>query len=161
MWALGVGARAESRRSGGGGAAGGAAWDRATTTTRRNRRRGEGGGGMREGRRDGVGDCGGMRRSAGLGIGLSVGSGDRTVKRIERFDEFEEMVQREIVEDVEKVERTKTEDRDSINRLLTSCGMPKGEFRDKLMWGCNVAAIFVASGAVGSLIAKIKIDGSV
>ncbi len=48
-----------------------------------------------------------------------------------------------------------------IHRLLTSCGMPKGEFRDKLMWGCNVAAIFVASGAVGSLIAKIKIDGSV
>ncbi|BAF20661.1 uncharacterized protein [Oryza sativa Japonica Group] len=99
-------------------------------------------------------------RSRSFCSSLSSSSSGK-VKRIERFDEFEEMVQREIVEDVEKVERAKTEDRDCINRLLTSCGMPKGEFRDKLMWGCNVAAIFVASGAVGSLIAKIKIDGSV
>ncbi|XP_052162941.1 uncharacterized protein LOC127780021 [Oryza glaberrima] len=100
-------------------------------------------------------------RSRSFCTSLSSSSSSGKVKRIERFDEFEEMVQREIVEDVEKVERAKTEDRDCINRLLTSCGMPKGEFRDKLMWGCNVAAIFVASGAVGSLVAKIKIDGSV
>uniref|UniRef100_A0A0D9WUP8 Uncharacterized protein n=1 Tax=Leersia perrieri TaxID=77586 RepID=A0A0D9WUP8_9ORYZ len=77
------------------------------------------------------------------------------VKTINGFHEFEARAQREIVEDVERVKRMKSEDRDSINRLLTSWGMPNGEFRDKLMWGCNVAGIFIASSAVGTLCAKI------
>lgn len=112
---------------------------------------------------------------------------DNQVKSIRRFDEFEAMAQREIVEDVEKVRKLKSEDRNYLNRyvvaykfkfvilffftldsasymcmhihrLLTSWGVPNGEFRDKLMWGGNVAAIFIASSAVGTLSAKI--DGS-
>ncbi|KAF2921146.1 hypothetical protein DAI22_07g008100 [Oryza sativa Japonica Group] len=83
---------------------------------------------------------------------------DNQVKSIRRFDEFEAMAQREIVEDVEEVRKLKSEDRNYLNRLLTSWGVPNGEFRDKLMWGGNVAAIFIASSAVGTLSAKI--DGS-
>lgn len=88
----------------------------------------------------------------------SSSSSPGEVKSIRRFDEFEAMAQREIVEDVEEVRKLKSEDRNYLNRLLTSWGVPNGEFRDKLMWGGNVAAIFIASSAVGTLSAKI--DGS-
>lgn len=36
------------------------------------------------------------------------------------------------------------------HRLLTFCGMTRGVFRDNLVFGCNVVAVFVASGVVGA-----------
>lgn len=35
------------------------------------------------------------------------------------------------------------------HRLLTSCGMPRGAFRDKLVFGCHVVELFAAFSAVG------------
>uniref|UniRef100_A0A0D9WUQ0 Uncharacterized protein n=1 Tax=Leersia perrieri TaxID=77586 RepID=A0A0D9WUQ0_9ORYZ len=76
------------------------------------------------------------------------------VKKIKGYDEFEAVIQKEILEDVEKVWREKTEDRDANQPAVDFLGMPKGVFRDKLMFGCNVAAIFVASSVVGTLCAE-------
>uniref|UniRef100_A0A0E0LG71 Uncharacterized protein n=1 Tax=Oryza punctata TaxID=4537 RepID=A0A0E0LG71_ORYPU len=76
-------------------------------------------------------------------------------KRIlKQLDELDVKIQREILEDIEKVKRMECEDRNSLNRMLTSCGVPKGKFRDKLIWGCNISAVFLAFGAVGTWHAK-------
>uniref|UniRef100_A0A0E0EA59 PDZ domain-containing protein n=1 Tax=Oryza meridionalis TaxID=40149 RepID=A0A0E0EA59_9ORYZ len=54
-------------------------------------------------------------------------------KRIlKQLDELEVKIQKEILEDIEKVKRMECEDWNSLNRMLTSCGVPKGKFRDKL-----------------------------
>uniref|UniRef100_A0A0E0LG80 Uncharacterized protein n=1 Tax=Oryza punctata TaxID=4537 RepID=A0A0E0LG80_ORYPU len=74
----------------------------------------------------------------------------RRPKIFKEFDELKAKAKREMIEDVEKVKRLENEDRNVLNRLLTSCGMPRGAFRDKLVFGCNVVAVFVASGAVGA-----------
>uniref|UniRef100_A0A0D9WUT3 Uncharacterized protein n=1 Tax=Leersia perrieri TaxID=77586 RepID=A0A0D9WUT3_9ORYZ len=66
------------------------------------------------------------------------------------IDELKAETRRMIIKDVDKVKRMESEDRNALNRLLTSYGMPRGAFRDKLVFGCNVAAAFVASSAVGA-----------
>uniref|UniRef100_A0A0E0D392 Uncharacterized protein n=1 Tax=Oryza meridionalis TaxID=40149 RepID=A0A0E0D392_9ORYZ len=55
-----------------------------------------------------------------------------------------------IIEDMEKVKRLESEDRNALNRMLTFCGMPRGAFRDKLVFGCHVVALFAASSALGT-----------
>uniref|UniRef100_A0A0D9WUP7 Uncharacterized protein n=1 Tax=Leersia perrieri TaxID=77586 RepID=A0A0D9WUP7_9ORYZ len=66
------------------------------------------------------------------------------------IDQLKAETNRVIIEDVDKVKRLESEDRNALNRLLTSCGMPRGAFRDKLVFGCNVAAAFVSSSVVGA-----------
>ncbi|BAF20641.1 uncharacterized protein [Oryza sativa Japonica Group] len=74
----------------------------------------------------------------------------RRTNIVREIDELKAKVKREMIEDVEKVKRVENEDRNVLSRLLTFCGMPRGVFRDNLVFGCNVVAVFVASGVVGA-----------
>uniref|UniRef100_A0A0E0LG90 Uncharacterized protein n=1 Tax=Oryza punctata TaxID=4537 RepID=A0A0E0LG90_ORYPU len=80
----------------------------------------------------------------------SAGEMEMEKEILKWIEESEVTLQREIIEDIEKVKRMEHEDRDFLNRLLTSCGVPNGRFRDKLMWWCNVAGAFFATSAVGT-----------
>ncbi|BAS85072.1 Os03g0583300 [Oryza sativa Japonica Group] len=68
---------------------------------------------------------------------------------LKELDELKTKTKKAIIEDVEKVKRLENEDRNALNRLLTSCGMPRGAFRDKLVFGCHVVELFAAFSAVG------------
>uniref|UniRef100_A0A0E0LG82 Uncharacterized protein n=1 Tax=Oryza punctata TaxID=4537 RepID=A0A0E0LG82_ORYPU len=80
----------------------------------------------------------------------------RKPKIFKDIDELKAKLKMAIIEDVEKVKRLEFEDRNALNRLFTSCGVPRGAFRDKLVFGCNVAAVFVASSVVGACGARWK-----
>ncbi|KAK3126123.1 hypothetical protein QOZ80_7AG0551940 [Eleusine coracana subsp. coracana] len=67
------------------------------------------------------------------------------------LDMIGEELQNKLVEGVDAYLQRPTfyNDRGNINRVLTFCGVPKGERRDKLIWRYSLVGIFFASCAAG------------
>lgn len=42
--------------------------------------------------------------------------------------------------------------------FLTRCGMPKSKFRDRFVWSCELATLFVLSATVGYLSADVRMS---